>query len=676
MHPPGLRVASLAPRRQIALFLLAVVGPCVGLGWMAVRMATQERELADKRRSDDRERRAETLRQSLTAYLERVKLQLASDFEGGRPPGPDTAAALVASVDHQRLILPWDVDEAVGRARAAIEAPAFSSAIREAERTELLARRPEAAAARYARAAADASNPTQSAYARLLQARALAAAGQAGSARSVYLSLLAPGSVPLVDEYGVPFWSYAAQRLASRPAGDPNPDGALILARIDEALTPGRQPPPTACHLWSDIAALISSGAVTAELKVRATQAGERARRAAREAEQAVALQAAFPLEGLSSPSGSGSAVWARFGQPTWLVTVLPTREPRRSVLVAVPAEPALAAALAGHDQRRSGLAGARLVTAGAGGEWLGESFPGLRVVVPAPVPSDTGRMAGPWFYWTIVLLVVSVTISGGYFLWRDVQRELRIAALRSQFVSSVSHELKTPLTAIRMFAETLLMGRARDGEIAAEYLETIVNESERLTRLLNNVLEFSKLERGTSRFHLAPHAIAEIVQRTVRAMSYPLAQQGFALNVDVEEGLPTVPIDPDALEQALLNLLTNAMKYSGAARTIELAVRSRDRHVIIDVTDHGLGISPDDHRRVFEKFYRAATPENRHIPGTGLGLTLVEHIARAHGGSVELESAPGAGSRFSLVLPLDPDAAGAAPHGPSTLLDRRSAAS
>lgn len=662
-------------RRQIALFVLAIVGPCAGLGWMAVRMATQERELTEKRRADERQRRTDTVRQLLSTYLDRVSHQGASDLSAGRRPGQDTPVAVVAWVDQQRVVLPWDGDEALALARAAIEAPAFSSVMREAERTELLARRPDAAAAQYARVAVETSNPTQSAYARLLQARALAAAGQAGAARAVYLTLLTPVSAQLIDEYGVPFWSYAAQRLASRPGGDPNADAALILSRIDEALGTGRQPPPTACHLWSDIAGLIAAGAVTAGVKTRATAVGDRARRAAREAEQAVALQAAFPLEGLASPSRPGGAIWARFGDPMWLVTVSSPREGRRSVLLAVRAEQALAAALAGHDDARTGLAGARLVTSAPGGEWLGESLPGLRVAYAAPVPDDAGRTAGPWFYWTIVLLVVSVTISGGYFLWRDVQRELRIAALRSQFVSSVSHELKTPLTAIRMFAETLLMGRARDGEIAAEYLETIVNESERLTRLLNNVLEFSKLERGTSRFHLAPHSIAEIVQRTVRAMSYPLAQQGFTLNVDVEQGLPPVPIDPDALEQALLNLLTNAMKYSGAARTIELSVCGRDRHVTIDVRDHGLGIAPEDHHRVFEKFYRAATPENRHIPGTGLGLTLVEHIARAHGGTVELESAPGAGSRFSLVLPIDHDRAAAGPHGPSTFLDRRSAA-
>jgi signal transduction histidine kinase len=656
-------------RRQIALFLLAVVAPCAALGWMAVRMATQERELAEKRRSDAGQRRTDALRQLLTAHLERVQRERIAVLADGGALRTDDGVALVARVDQQRLVLPWEGDADVERARAAIEAPGFSAAIRKGEQEELRARQPEAAAALYARAAAGASSPTQVAFARLLQARALAAAGHAEASRRVYLLLLTDGPVPLIDEFGVPFWSYAAERLSSGPRLEQDGDAERILTRIDAALASANQAPPAARHLWTDVGRRVAARVTTAALQARARDVTARTRRAALEAEQAAALQAAFPLEGLAG--GLGDRVWVRFGDPLWLVSVSAAGEPGRAGLVAVRAEAALAAALAGRDDRAERFAGARFAT--SGGDWLGESFPGLRVAFAGPVPDDTAMSAGPWFYWTIVVLVVSVTVSGGYFLWRDLQRELRVASLRSQFVSSVSHELKTPLTAIRMFAETLLMGRARDGEVAAEYLETIVNESERLTRLLNNVLEFSKLERGTSRFHLVPHAIGEVIQRSVRAMSYPLSQQGFTLSVDIAEGLPVVPVDPDALEQALLNLLTNAMKYSGAARTIELTARRDDHQVSIDVVDHGVGIAVEDHERVFEKFYRAATPENRHIPGTGLGLTLVQHIARAHGGSIKLSSTPGEGSCFSLRLPLDHDSTAVAAQA-CTLADGRRA--
>jgi signal transduction histidine kinase len=248
----------------------------------------------------------------------------------------------------------------------------------------------------------------------------------------------------------------------------------------------------------------------------------------------------------------------------------------------------------------------------------------------------------------------LSVTLFGAYLLWRDVRRELRLAELRSQFVSSVSHELKTPLTAIRMFAETLRMGRPTDQHMQAEYLDTIVNESERLTRLLNNVLDFSKIEQGKKTYNLEPTPLVDVVRKSARAVEYPLAQQGFELRVDVENDLPPVRVDGDALQQAILNLLTNAMKYSGESRELELRLRKLDGQAVIQVTDRGMGIAPEEQSNIFEKFYRAATPENTLIPGTGLGLTLVAHVAKAHGGCVRVQSAPGEGSTFSIHLPME----------------------
>jgi signal transduction histidine kinase len=228
------------------------------------------------------------------------------------------------------------------------------------------------------------------------------------------------------------------------------------------------------------------------------------------------------------------------------------------------------------------------------------------------------------------------------------------MADLRSQFVSSVSHELKTPLTAIRMFAETLRLGRAKDPATQMEYLDTIVNESERLTRLLNNVLDFSKIEQGKRIYHPAPASLAEIVRTAARAMEYPLKQQGFALDVRIDESLPQIHVDRDSIEQAVLNLLSNAMKYSGESRTIGLSVRREDDYALIQVIDKGVGIDPKDQTRIFEKFYRVPTRENQSLPGTGLGLALVAHIAKAHDGSVRVESAPGEGSTFSILLPLE----------------------
>jgi signal transduction histidine kinase len=238
--------------------------------------------------------------------------------------------------------------------------------------------------------------------------------------------------------------------------------------------------------------------------------------------------------------------------------------------------------------------------------------------------------------------------------MWRDTRRETRMAELRSQFVASVSHELKTPLTGIRMFAETLQMRGMSDPELHGEYLETIVNETERLTRLLNNVLDFSKIERGQKNYHMQTAALAGVLGDVARTMRFPLAEQGFDLRMDVAADIPPMRIDRDAVEQAVLNLVSNAMKYSGESRVIDLRLFSENGSAKIQVKDRGLGIPAEEQKRIFEKFYRVPTPENRAISGTGLGLSLVAHIAEAHGGRVELESAVGQGSTFTIILPLD----------------------
>jgi len=223
--------------------------------------------------------------------------------------------------------------------------------------------------------------------------------------------------------------------------------------------------------------------------------------------------------------------------------------------------------------------------------------------------------------------------------------------------VASVSHELKTPLTAIRMFAETLALGRTRDEATRSEYLETIVDESERLARLVDNVLDFSKIEQGKKIYRMRPTALPDVVRSAARAMRYPLSQQGFDLNVSIDETLPALSADPDALEQAILNLLSNAMKYSKTSKQIDLSCSRYNGDAVIAVTDHGIGIDASDQPRIFEKFYRVRSPDTDLIAGTGLGLTLVKHIAQSHGGSVDVQSAPGRGSTFSIRFPIPPEA-------------------
>jgi len=199
-----------------------------------------------------------------------------------------------------------------------------------------------------------------------------------------------------------------------------------------------------------------------------------------------------------------------------------------------------------------------------------------------------------------------------------------------------------------------LRLGRPEDAQAKAEYLDTIVNESHRLTRLLNNVLDFSKIEKGKRTYRKELVSLSEIIHAAVQATQYPLTQQDFHLRLHVEDDLPPVRVDRDALEQAILNLLSNAMKYSGESREIDLCVQKKGDHAVIEVSDYGIGIPAAEQRRIFEKFYRVPSKENERIPGTGLGLALVSHIVEGHGGRVELRSVPGQGSTFSIRLPLE----------------------
>jgi signal transduction histidine kinase len=331
--------------------------------------------------------------------------------------------------------------------------------------------------------------------------------------------------------------------------------------------------------------------------------------------------------------------MWVPFGpdEDMWLVTLARPPLTPDSMAVAVRAKVAFEDGVV-LGRRRDALF-----------EPLGSSFPELFVRVPAQPVADRGSVRSVLA--AVVCLTLAIALSGSWFFWRDVQRDLRLAELRSQFVASVSHELKTPLTAIRMFAETLRLGRA-PRERTTEYLDTIVSESERLTRLLNNVLDFSKVEQGTRRYQLTQQPLAPIVQSAARTMRYALEQDGFDLRVTIEDAHLTARCDADALEQAILNLLSNAMKYSGASRFIALRLRAAEKGAAIAVSDRGIGIPAAEQPRVFEKFFRGSDDAHQRVAGTGLGLTLVEHTVRAHGGRVDVASRLGEGSTFTILLP------------------------
>jgi signal transduction histidine kinase len=331
---------------------------------------------------------------------------------------------------------------------------------------------------------------------------------------------------------------------------------------------------------------------------------------------------------------------WFGYGEEPWLLTLVSPASFAAPVIMGV-------------SSRRIVPAGVTLrVTPAPDSVPLGDGFVDLHAAWPAGRFAVAPAVPGA-IYGSVLSAVLGAAMLAGYLLLRDVHRETATAEMRSHFVASVSHELKTPLTSIRAHAETLLMGRAGAPETTADYLKAIVSESERLARLVDSVLEFSRIEQGRKTYRLQATRLDDIVSSAAKAMAYPLSQLGFTLTISSDGSAPTLLADPEALTQAILNLLGNAMKYSGQARRIEIHVGSRDGDAFVDVVDHGIGIARDDQSRIFERFQRVQSAETAGIAGTGLGLPLALHVIEAHHGRIAVASEPGRGSTFTVRIPL-----------------------
>lgn len=255
----------------------------------------------------------------------------------------------------------------------------------------------------------------------------------------------------------------------------------------------------------------------------------------------------------------------------------------------------------------------------------------------------------------TLVLLIAAALAAiafGGWIVFADTRRQLALAQKKTDFVSNVSHELKTPLTSIRMFAEMM-----QGGNVAAEkrpqYLRIIVAEAERLTRLINNVLDFARLERKQKRYDFRPLDLHEVLARTWEGQELHLREQGFTTRWRAAP--PPYPVrgDDDALAQILVNLLSNAEKYSDERKEIEVHSYLTEDSVHVSVLDRGSGVPPGEETKIFEAFYRAHDSLASGIQGSGLGLTLAQRLAKEHGGEITYQAREGGGSNVTLRLPL-----------------------
>ena len=254
-----------------------------------------------------------------------------------------------------------------------------------------------------------------------------------------------------------------------------------------------------------------------------------------------------------------------------------------------------------------------------------------------------------------LVVLAEGLILLGMVVLLVAARKERRANRLKSEFVSNVSHELKTPLSLIRMFGELLALGRTRGPEHAREYAEIITREAERLTHLIDNVLDFSRIEQGREAYTFSEGRLGPVVERAVELVRPRAEQAGAQLSCSVEPDLSPVSMDPGALTLLLLNLLDNALKYGvsgdGTAR-IRVTLARENRELVLSVNDRGPGILESEIPRVFDRFYRGDDARRQRIRGSGIGLSLVRHIAESHGGRVTASNDPEGGCQFMLRLP------------------------
>jgi signal transduction histidine kinase len=262
------------------------------------------------------------------------------------------------------------------------------------------------------------------------------------------------------------------------------------------------------------------------------------------------------------------------------------------------------------------------------------------------------------WYFLSslsISILTALVLIGGIVLALRAASRAMKLSQMKTDFVSNVSHELRTPLASIRVFGEFLKLGRIREPLKVHEYGEYIENESRRLTQLINNILDFSRIESGQKTYQFEAANVEQVVDDTLKTFDVILEQNGFTIDLRKPElQLPPVVMDSNAIAQAFINLLDNAVKYSGAAKEVRVTLGQENGFVTIAVSDRGIGIDREDTVKVFEKFYRVGNCLVHDVKGSGLGLPIVKHVVEAHRGKVTVESEPCKGSTFTIHLPAE----------------------
>jgi two-component system phosphate regulon sensor histidine kinase PhoR len=255
--------------------------------------------------------------------------------------------------------------------------------------------------------------------------------------------------------------------------------------------------------------------------------------------------------------------------------------------------------------------------------------------------------------YGSLLIVIVALMVFGTFLIMRDMARESEATRLKTEFVHNISHELKTPLTLIRLYGETLQRKKNLSAKEKNESYEIITKESERLSHMVNNVLDFSRIEMGSKEFHMKQEDLARVIRETLDSYRYHLEKKRFIVHSEIASDLPDMTFDEEAMVSVLVNLLGNAMKFSPGEKEVRVRLVRIGNNAVLQVTDKGVGIAPSEHEKIFQRFYRSGDSMVSGTSGSGLGLPLVKHIVEAHGGHIDVESDVGKGSRFSIAIPF-----------------------
>ena len=635
------------PRRVLTSFLVVVVA-CVGaLAWLGYRLLGQDRALESQRAQEQLESAADRA----ATLLERRLAELQSILDGapGAAKIPDGTLLIIARAD----------DLEVYGGRRLLFYPQFgpppqaaSDALRRAEVVEFQKNDPLTAAAMF-RDAARSRDPSQRGAALVRLGRSLRKAGHIREALDTYSELAALGSTPVS---GLPAELLAREARCSALEASGQPDAlrgeaAALLRdleagrwrltrsayeyRVDEArrwtgdgATSEPQPEATALSVvvenlvgqWLDRpeassgrgAYLADSQPVLAswratEDRLAATVAGPRY------LTSLWAEAVAGPGIHLALTDSEGQTVFGRLPQPSARVAV------RTAAITKLP--------------------------------WT------LHVVGTDLMDVASGVAARRRLLLTGLSILTVLLVVGSYAIVRAMTRELAVARQQSDFVASVSHEFRSPLTSLRQLSSMLVQGRLASEEQRQRSYEFLADETGRLERLIEGLLDFGLMEAGEVHYRFEGLDANELVRGTVAAFQRTVATKGHKVELTLPSAGCRVRADRDALGRAIWNLLDNAVKYSPERRTVWVEVAPRESRLAITVRDEGMGIPRAEQRAIFEKFVRGASSRNAGVKGTGLGLAMVRHIVTAHGGEVQLESEPGTGSRFTILVPLEKQA-------------------